>query len=132
MTRFVLEGISIWINRFNKGTFTVAHLVRTRVRLTSEFGSFEWCERCLPNSGAHRTRVRLKRWSGVRFKWTPVRFASDVKAIVPIRGSEPLLLMYYFINVCVCVHFTHFPDEHDWSAASSELEVSFMFTFSVL
>ncbi len=33
-------------------------------------------------------------------------FAADVNAIVPNRGSEPLLMMHY----CVCVHFTHFPD----------------------
>ncbi len=37
----------------SQGAFTLALLVRTRVRLTSEFGSFGWCERCLPTSGAH-------------------------------------------------------------------------------
>ncbi len=34
-------------------------------------------------------------------------------------------------NVCLCVCFTHYPDERDWCAASSELYVSFLFAFSI-
>ncbi len=36
-------------------------------------------------------------------KWTPVRFAHDVNAIAPNCGSEPLLMPYYLIKMCLCV-----------------------------
>ena len=78
--------------RFHTSTFG-AHPGSNEVRvrfvwmmwtLSSELG-------CAP---ANRTRVRLKRWSGVRFMWTRVRFAADMNAIEPNRGSEPLLMTY--------------------------------------
>ncbi len=43
-----------------EGAFTLALLLRTRVRRTSEFGSFG-CERCLPTSGAQLYPSLLKK-----------------------------------------------------------------------
>ncbi len=48
--------MTMW-TQASKGAFTLALLVRTRVGLTSEFGSFGWCERCHPTSGAHPRTV---------------------------------------------------------------------------
>ncbi len=63
-------------------------------RLSSDLG-------CAP---VNRTRVCVKGRPGVRFKWTPVRFAADLNAIAPNRRSEPLLMSYYLIKcVFVCV-----------------------------
>ncbi len=50
----------------SEGTFTLALLVHTRVRLTSEFCLFGWCERCHLTSGVHPrtvpTRSRALTW----------------------------------------------------------------------
>ncbi len=92
--------------------WVLALLVRTWVRLTSEFGLFGWCERCLPTVPAptNRTWFRLK----------------SVVWCEHNCGSELLLMTSYLIKMCLC--FTHFPDGHDRHTAGRELYVSFLFT----
>lgn len=96
--------------------------------LTSEYGTFSYCERFLLNSDAHPWTVpesSWKRWSGVRFVRTLVQFTSDVNANVPNNESEPptvlqTLVFMVFILVCFCLCITWLGDRRDWPRANSD------------
>ncbi len=85
---------------------------------------------CAP---ANRTRVRLKRvaWGTVHVNSSMVRCWCE-RSPTKSRKWTAINAVLFDKNVCLCVCFTHFPDERDWRAARRKMYVSFLFTFSVL